>query len=139
VKLLDESAKSEINLCHLFRIGSIHELVAVVIHLHSTVRANHSAGSLSHGGYPPPPRSIKGYLLTTLAQGLGHPDQFLQKFVYTPDVRLRNSRGPNLGSSGVEAHSELEAEFGGTICGWNHPETQLRGQFEQQTQAMAAD
>ena len=66
MKLLDESAESRIGLPSILRVASVHKLVAVVVHLHSAVRANHLV-SVNHTSHPFLRRSTQRYLLTTLA------------------------------------------------------------------------
>jgi len=66
VKLLDESAEVRIGLPSILSVGGVYKLVAVVVHLHSTARANHLV-SLGHSSHPCLLRSVQRYLLTTLA------------------------------------------------------------------------
>ena len=66
VKLLDESAEARIGLPSILWVGGVHKLVAVVVHLHSAVRANHLV-SVGHSSHPYFRRSVQRYLLTTLA------------------------------------------------------------------------
>ena len=66
MKLLDESAETRIGLPRILRVGGVHKLVAVVVHLHSAVRANHLV-SIDHTSHPCLRRSTQRYLLTTLA------------------------------------------------------------------------
>ena len=87
VKLLDESPEARIGRPSIPRVGDVHNLVAVVVHLHAATRANHLV-SLSHSCHPCLQRSGQRYLLTTVAQGLRHPDEFFQKLVDTPNVGL---------------------------------------------------
>lgn len=51
VKLLDESTEARIGLPSTLWVGGMHKLVAVVVHLHSAVRANHLVG-VGHSSHP---------------------------------------------------------------------------------------
>ncbi len=48
IKLLDEAADVRIDLPSILRVGGVHKLVAVVVHLHSAERTNHLVVRLSH-------------------------------------------------------------------------------------------
>jgi hypothetical protein len=48
MKLLDECADARICLSSILRVGGVHKLVAVVVHLDSAERTNHIVVSLSH-------------------------------------------------------------------------------------------
>jgi hypothetical protein len=87
MKLLDESAETGIGLPRILRIGSVHKLVAVVVHLHSAARTNHLV-SIGHISRPCLLRSVQKYLLTTLTQRFRHPNEFVQKLINAPDVGL---------------------------------------------------
>src|SRR5947209_8780968 len=66
VKLLEETSEAQIGLPGILRVGSVHKLVAVVVHLHPAVRANHLV-SLGHSSHTCLRVSVKRYLRTTLA------------------------------------------------------------------------
>ena len=48
MKLLDESADVRIDLPSILRVGGVHKLIAVVVHLYSAERTNHLVVGLSH-------------------------------------------------------------------------------------------
>jgi hypothetical protein len=50
MKLLDESAEVWIDLPGILWLGGVYKLVAVVVHVHSAVRANHLV-SVGHSSY----------------------------------------------------------------------------------------
>ena len=87
MKFLDDSTQARIGLPSIVCVDVVHNLVAVVVHLHAAARANHLV-SLGHSCHPYLQRSGQRYLLTTVAQGLRHPDEFFQKLVDTPNVGL---------------------------------------------------
>ena len=87
MKFLDDSTKARIGLPGIVRAGVVHNLVAVVVHFDFTVRANHFVG-VSHSTNPSLRASVQRYLFTTLAQGLRHPNEFLQKLIDAPDIGL---------------------------------------------------
>jgi hypothetical protein len=87
MKFLDDSTQTRIGLPSIVCVDVVHNLVAVVVHLHPAARANHLV-SLGHSCHPCLQRSGQRYLLTTVAQGLRHPDEFFQKLVDTPNVGL---------------------------------------------------
>jgi len=66
MEFLDDSAQARIGLPSILRVGVVHNLVAVVVHLDSAMRANHLV-SVSHSSHPYFLRSVQRYLLTTLA------------------------------------------------------------------------
>jgi hypothetical protein len=87
MKLLDESAQVRIGLPSILWVGGVHKLVAVMVHLHSAER---QIIVLLVSATQPPwlRRSVQRYLLTTMAQRLGHPNEFVQKLINAPDVGL---------------------------------------------------
>ncbi len=87
VKLLDESAEVRIGLSSILGVGSVHKLVAVVVHFHSAGRANHLVG-FGHSSHHCLRGSVQRYLRATLAWRLRHPDEFFQESIDTPNVGL---------------------------------------------------
>jgi len=87
VKLLDESAEARIGLPNILRLGSVHKLVAVVIHLDPATRASHFVCP-GHSSPPCLRRSVDRYSRATVAQRLRHPDEFFQKLIDAPNVGL---------------------------------------------------
>ena len=66
IKFLDDSTQTRIGLPSIVGVDVVHNLFAVMVHLHPAARANHLV-SFSHGCHPSLQRSGQRYLLTTVA------------------------------------------------------------------------
>jgi hypothetical protein len=87
VQLLDKSPEARIGQPSILRVGGVHKLVAVVVHLDPAARANHLV-SLGHSSHPCLRGSVDRYSRTTLAQRLRHPDEFFQELIDAPNIGL---------------------------------------------------
>jgi hypothetical protein len=65
VKFLDDFTQAGVGFPNIVSVDVVHNLVAVVVHLHSAIRTNHFVG-LSHSRRPSLRVSAQRYLLTPL-------------------------------------------------------------------------
>jgi hypothetical protein len=85
VKLSNNLTETQIGCSATVRLGDVNQLVAVMVHLHPTAWANHLV-SVGHNSSPLFSGSVERDVLAAVTQCLGHPDEFLQKFVDASNV-----------------------------------------------------